>query len=156
VCLITTVVKVLKIVHVSVKGSPDVNLLLYTLPCTYIIIILGLMQNTACSYSEPVPSAHLCPASSQILLHPHLLYFTCCAANAQLEWHQFHFKIFCTKLLKGKIPTHEAESPFKVSRFKIFPHFWFILVIPLQAWTGPDGYGSLRLPDFETIGTWGW
>jgi hypothetical protein len=25
--------------------------------------------------------------------------------------------------------------------------------IPLQAWTGPEGSRSLRLPDFTTIGT---
>jgi len=25
--------------------------------------------------------------------------------------------------------------------------------IPLQAWTGPEGYRSLRLPDFKTVGT---
>jgi hypothetical protein len=25
--------------------------------------------------------------------------------------------------------------------------------IPLQAWTGPEGYRSLRLPGFKTIGT---
>ena len=25
--------------------------------------------------------------------------------------------------------------------------------IPLQAWTDPEGSGSLRLPDFKTIGT---
>jgi len=25
--------------------------------------------------------------------------------------------------------------------------------IPLQAWTGPEGYRKLRLPDFKTIGT---
>jgi hypothetical protein len=25
--------------------------------------------------------------------------------------------------------------------------------IPLQAWTGPEGSGRLRLPDFKTIGT---
>jgi len=25
--------------------------------------------------------------------------------------------------------------------------------IPLQAWTGPDSFRSLRLPDFKTIGT---
>jgi hypothetical protein len=25
--------------------------------------------------------------------------------------------------------------------------------IPLQAWRGPEGYRSLRLPDFKTIGT---
>ena len=28
--------------------------------------------------------------------------------------------------------------------------------IPLQAWTGPEGSRSLRLPDFKTIGTWRW
>ena len=28
--------------------------------------------------------------------------------------------------------------------------------VPLQAWTGPDGSRSLRLPDFETIGTRWW
>jgi len=26
--------------------------------------------------------------------------------------------------------------------------------IPLQAWTGPEGSRRLRLPNFETIGTW--
>jgi len=25
--------------------------------------------------------------------------------------------------------------------------------IPLQAWTGPEGFRMLRLPDFKTIGT---
>jgi len=25
--------------------------------------------------------------------------------------------------------------------------------IPLQAWTGPEGFSRLRLPDFKTIGT---
>jgi hypothetical protein len=25
--------------------------------------------------------------------------------------------------------------------------------IPLQAWTGPEGSRTLRLPDFKTIGT---
>jgi len=25
--------------------------------------------------------------------------------------------------------------------------------IPLQAWTGPEGSRSLRLPDFKTVGT---
>jgi hypothetical protein len=28
--------------------------------------------------------------------------------------------------------------------------------IPLQALTGPEGSGKLRLPDFKTIGTWRW
>jgi len=33
-------------------------------------------------------------------------------------------------------------------------HRWRILkAIPLQAWTGPEGSRSLRLPDFKTIGT---
>jgi len=25
---------------------------------------------------------------------------------------------------------------------------------PIQAWTGPEGYRKVRLPDFKTIGTW--
>jgi hypothetical protein len=25
--------------------------------------------------------------------------------------------------------------------------------IPLQVWTGPEGFRGLRLPDFKTIGT---
>jgi len=29
-------------------------------------------------------------------------------------------------------------------------------VIPLQAWTGPEGSRRLRLPDFKTFGTWMW
>jgi len=28
--------------------------------------------------------------------------------------------------------------------------------IPLQAWTGPEGYWRFKLPDFKTIGTWKW
>jgi hypothetical protein len=28
-----------------------------------------------------------------------------------------------------------------------------VKVIPLQAWTGPEGSSRLRLPDFKTIGT---
>jgi hypothetical protein len=28
-----------------------------------------------------------------------------------------------------------------------------VKVIPLQAWTGPEGSWRLRLPDFKTIGT---
>jgi hypothetical protein len=27
---------------------------------------------------------------------------------------------------------------------------------PVQAWTVPEGSRRLRLPDFKTIGTWGW
>jgi len=30
--------------------------------------------------------------------------------------------------------------------------YWFFL-IPLQAWTGPEGSSRLRLPDFKTVGT---
>jgi hypothetical protein len=26
--------------------------------------------------------------------------------------------------------------------------------IPVQAWTGPAGYGGLRLPDMKTVDTW--
>jgi len=28
--------------------------------------------------------------------------------------------------------------------------------IPLQAWTGLEGSGRLRFPDFKTVGTWRW
>ena len=28
-----------------------------------------------------------------------------------------------------------------------------VKAIPLQAWTGPEGFRRLRLPDFKTIGT---
>jgi hypothetical protein len=28
--------------------------------------------------------------------------------------------------------------------------------IPLQAWTGPEGSRSLRLPDFKTVSTGRW
>jgi len=28
--------------------------------------------------------------------------------------------------------------------------------VPLQAWTGPEVFRRLRLPNFETIGTWRW
>jgi hypothetical protein len=26
-------------------------------------------------------------------------------------------------------------------------------IIPVQAWTGPEGFGNLRLPEFMTVGT---
>jgi hypothetical protein len=29
-------------------------------------------------------------------------------------------------------------------------------VIPLQAWTGPEGFRKLRLSDFKTVGTKKW
>jgi len=29
-------------------------------------------------------------------------------------------------------------------------------VIPLQAWTGPEGSRRLRFPDFKTVGTRRW
>jgi hypothetical protein len=29
-------------------------------------------------------------------------------------------------------------------------------VVPVLAWTGPEGCRRLRLPNFKTIGTWGW
>ena len=28
--------------------------------------------------------------------------------------------------------------------------------VPLQAWTGPEGASRLRLPNFKTVGMWGW
>ena len=34
-----------------------------------------------------------------------------------------------------------------------FPTIYMYKVIPLQAWTGPEGSRSLRLPDFKTIST---
>jgi len=43
----------------------------------------------------------------------------------------FPLKDFCSALLKGT-------------------------AIPLQAWTGPEGFRRLRLPDFKTIGTRRW
>ena len=34
--------------------------------------------------------------------------------------------------------------------------FYYGKAIPLQAWTGPEGSRRLRLPDFNTVGTWRW
>jgi len=31
-----------------------------------------------------------------------------------------------------------------------------IKAIPLQAWTGPEGFRRFRLPDFKKISTWRW
>jgi hypothetical protein len=46
----------------------------------------------------------------------------------------------------------------KLPRF--LPRIWCLSVkgkaIPLQAWTGPEGSRSLRLPDFKTFRTWRW
>ena len=42
------------------------------------------------------------------------------------------------------------------------PYFWDIFnkstckAVPLQAWTGPQGYRRFRLLDFKTIGTLRW
>jgi len=44
-----------------------------------------------------------------------------------------------------KFITETEESPWRpTSKGK---------AIPLQAWTGPEGSRSLRLPNFKTIGT---
>jgi hypothetical protein len=54
----------------------------------------------------------------------------------------------------------EPQKPFKILRWVIYPQLLTILVkvkvIPLQAWTGPEGSRRLSLPDFKTIGTWRW
>jgi len=56
--------------------------------------------------------------------------------------------VLSTKPGNGKIEKREGKKKS------------FILIIegkdkaiPLQAWTGPEGSCSLRLPDFKTIGT---
>ena len=35
----------------------------------------------------------------------------------------------------------------------IYIYIYIYKTIPLQAWSGPDGSRSLRLPDFKKIGT---
>jgi hypothetical protein len=47
----------------------------------------------------------------------------------------------------GRDPTF-IVSAVELSKGKIK-----IKAVPLQAWTGPEGSGRLRLPDFKTIGT---
>ena len=49
---------------------------------------------------------------------------------------------------------HSVQTPFRqpVSKLEINTQFKG-KAIPLQAWTGPEGYMRLRLPHFKTIGT---
>jgi hypothetical protein len=35
----------------------------------------------------------------------------------------------------------------------VLDYTWEVKVIPVQAWTDPEGSRRLRLPDFKTIGT---
>jgi hypothetical protein len=42
----------------------------------------------------------------------------------------------------GKTHQYYAKKVLKIGK-----------AIPLQAWTGPEGSGKLRFPDFKTIGT---
>jgi hypothetical protein len=48
-------------------------------------------------------------------------------------------QIFCTKFHPDLTINIEGKGKGKA--------------IPLQAWTGPEGFRRLRLPDFTTIGT---
>jgi hypothetical protein len=41
-------------------------------------------------------------------------------------------------------------------KFGIVKNFLKATAIPLQAWTGPEGFRSLMLTDFKTIGTRKW
>jgi len=59
--------------------------------------------------------------------------------------------LFCVgPVLKKKITSFVLANNYKFS-------FWYTVkkgkAIPLQAWTGPEGSRSLRLPDFKTFGT---
>jgi hypothetical protein len=43
-----------------------------------------------------------------------------------------------------------------ITKISVFIYIYNIYkgkVIPLQAWTGPEGSRRLRFPDFKTIGT---
>jgi hypothetical protein len=74
--------------------------------------------------------------------------------------HTYFEQIF----LSIKIPTKYNQNLFHFAApFLFFPFLLILLThrvkqgkgkaIPLQAWTGPEGSRSLRLPDFKTIGT---
>jgi len=47
------------------------------------------------------------------------------------------------------------SRPTKAQRIYIYIyiHEYISKAIPLQAWTGPEGFRRLRIPDFKTIGT---
>jgi len=47
------------------------------------------------------------------------------------------------------LPLGGADSNFLGRRVEYLK----VKAIPLQAWTGPEGSRSLRLPDFKTIST---
>ena len=59
-------------------------------------------------------------------------------------------------------PKHHEHYPVYIAKFRrreesrIFSiGMWFMgkgKAVPLQAWTGPEGSRSLRLPNFKTVG----
>ena len=68
-------------------------------------------------------------------------------------------KILCIriKFLPFFIHTLYIHKNAKVCRpYQCRPTYVKRKAIPLQAWTSPEGSGSLRIPYFKTVGTWGW
>ena len=59
-------------------------------------------------------------------------------------------------LTSGELEFVNNFAFIKSSYYVLWTHYIFCQTgkaIPLQAWTGPEGSGSLRLPDFKTIDT---
>ena len=62
----------------------------------------------------------------------------------------------------GNLLTHEVSGSYVLMPFQFSVIASYSdskdtgKAIPLQAWTGPEGYRRLRFPDFKTIGTWSW
>jgi hypothetical protein len=96
-------------------------------------------------------------------------------SNVMLEHTESHTEniILCTQY--PKFLNSHAQNECEIKSFRpnslklklncnndcLFPLFKLLLwiigkAIPLQAWTGPEGSRSLRIPDFKTIGTWRW
>jgi hypothetical protein len=51
---------------------------------------------------------------------------------------------YCTYIMHFQITHDNHQTKWNVKGKK---------AIPLQPWTGPEGSGRLRLPDFKTVGT---
>jgi len=70
-------------------------------------------------------------------------------------------KLLCTIVLKGTQYSIYYMLMCQISYGYNYNKVWlfedsYVKAIHVWAWSGPETSGSLRLPDFKTIGTWRW
>jgi len=93
-------------------------------------------------------------------LKQHFIIFSSLHVSVEIDHHQ----AFSTKPKKKIVICEISETLHNMYVVFVENAWWWSLsietyigkAIPLQAWTGPEGFRRLSLPDFKTIGTWRW